>query len=738
MAKKTKTTAVDSVMSQMGEELPPEDAPKFKEPPAWQSIGHAAIRVSKAFGKNVERRKQAAVNAMEMVRSAWDEAYRYYNHNQVRDDVFKSQMRPTTFRQGDSYENLVFSNTSVMIPAIYSKNPDVAFSTDQSEDKEFVAVLSKAVNAVFNKKAPRGINLKPRMKKAALHAELTNLGVVKLDYISKDNSLEKAQLDMSDLFTKLEKAKDVKEVQEIEGQMMALETNMEWMEPSGFKLSCVLPTNIIIDPTAENEDGSDAQWILEETYIATNFLNAKFTKKDGDENVLLYKPTHKIKAAGIGSREDALGLVLEAIEEGTEAKKSHTDELRQTYIYQNMTKCFYYWDKSTRKIFLFTDNDWTWPVWAWEDELNLSRFFPYFLIQFYPSTGGIVAPGEASFYLDQQDEINQINAEMRKIRRMVFNILIYNNNKIKPDDAKKIANYLKGGIGENILGVNVDAGLSIKDAMETLAPPSINYEAVFNKQPIYQAIDRLSSVSDALRGSQLKANTTEDAVQAYVSAAQLRVSNRTDAIEECVQELAWAVAEILVSRASPEEIAGLVGENEAVKWQSLSVNELNANYSVKVAAGSSEKPTSQFKKKEAIQISQAVGQFATAAPGATLKVVLKLLKGAFPEIQITDEDWASIDQEILSNLQRGISVPGGAQPAAKGGANAPQGGAAAQRPTDGGSNGSQRGALQQQLEALPPEAKQEIMQQIRSGVPPQQALAPFIGGAKQNAPPKPR
>jgi hypothetical protein len=709
--------AEDQVFSQMGEDLPLEGASKAKEPPAWQSIGHAAIRVSKAFGKNVERRKQAAINAMEIVRQAWDEAYRYYNHNQVRDDVFKSQVRPTTFRQGDSYENLVFSNTSVMIPAIYSKNPDVAFSTDQAEDKEFVNVLSKAVNAVFNKKSPRGINLKPRMKKAALHAELTNLGVIKLDYISKDSSLEKAQTDMDGLFERLEKAEDIKTVQEIEGQMMALETNMEWMEPSGFKLSIVLPTNLIIDPCAENEDASDANWLLEETYIATNFLNAKFTKKDDNERVLLYKPTHRIKTDGVGSREDALGLVLEAIEEGVEAKKGHTDDLRQSYIYQNMTKCFYYWDKSSRKIFLFVDNDWSWPVWAWEDDMKLSRFFPYFLIQFYPSTGGVVAPGEASFYLDQQDEINQINAEMRKIRRMVFNVLVYNNNKIKPDDAKKLANYLKNGTGDNILGINVDAGMSIRDAMETLAPPSINYEAVFNKQPIYQSIDRLSSVSDALRGSQLKANTTEDAVQAYVSAAQLRVSNRTDAIEECVQELAWAIAEILVSRATPEDVVGLVGEKNAAAWKSLSVEELNADYSVKVAAGSSEKPTSAFKKKEAIQISQAVGQFARAAPGSTLKVVLKLLQGAFPEVNISEEDWNSIDQEIQANLQRGVSTGGAPQPGAGPGA-----------PSGAGPNGK-AGALQQQLESLPPEAKASIMQQIRSGVPPQQALAPFLQGA---------
>ena len=713
MATKKKETE-DSILATMGA---PPDVKKEKEIPAWQAIGNAAIRVSKAFGRNVERRKQAAVTAMEVVRQAWDECYRYYNHNQVRDDVFKTQRQSSTFRQGDSYENLVFANTSVMIPAIYSRNPDVKFSTDQDEDKEFVEILSKAVNALFNKKQPRGVNLKPRMKKAALHAELTNLGIIKLDFITKDNSIEQAQTDVQGIFDKLEKAKDIKEVKELEGQLQALETNMEWMEPGGFKLKCVLPTNLIIDPCAENEDGTDANWMLEETYFATDYLNARFTKKaekGGDERVLLYKPTHKIKTEGMGSREDALGLVLEAIEEGVEAKVSHTDEQRQSYIYQNMTKCWYYWDKSTRKIFLFADNDWSWPVWAWDDDLGLSRFFPYYLIQFYPATGGIVSPGETSFYLDQQDEINQINAETRKIRRLVFNVLVYNSNKLKPDDAKKIANYLKTGVGENILGINIDEGLSIKDAMETLAPPSINYEALFNKQPVYNAIDRLSSVNDALRGAQLKTNTTEDAVQAYLSSAQLRVSNRTDAIEAAVEDIAWSMAEIMVSRFSSEDVAGLIGEQKVGLWKNMTVAELNANYAVKVAAGSSEKPTSIFKKKEAVQIAQSLGQFARAAPGSTLRVVLKLMASAFPEIQITEQDWASIAQEIQANLTRGVSTGEGSEH--QGGQPAPEAGA----------------DMRAKLESLPPEEKQKILQQVRSGADPRQALAPYM--ENRNAP----
>jgi hypothetical protein len=694
----------------MDEDMP-EGVAQVTPSPGYQVLGPKVV-VSKAFGKNVERRKQAAIVAYEQVRSAWDEAYRYYNHNQVKDDIFRSSA-DRAFRSGDGFENLVYANTSTMIPAIYAKNPDVAFSTDQDEDKAFAKVLARAVNAIFNKKTSPGINLKPRMKKAALHAELTNLGIVKLDYIRKEDSREAAEFEIQDLYTELEKAKDMKIVKELEGKMQALESQMEWMEPSGFKLSNVFPRNLIIDPCAENEDGSDANWMLEEIYLSTDFLNAKFTTKKKDEFKSIYKPSHKVKLEGPGSREDALGMVLEAIEGGKESAPSNIDEQQQSYIYQNMTKCYYYWDKTTRRIYLFADNDWTWPIWAWEDELRTSRFYPYFFVQFAPATGGVVSPGEVSYYLDQQDEVNKINREVVRIRRAVFNILVYNNNKIKPDDAKKLANYLKDGTGDNVLGIDVPDGMSIKDGMETLAPPSINYKELFDKGNLYAAIDRISSVNDAIRGAQFKTNTTEDAVQAYTSAARIRVGNKTDAVEDCVQDLSWTIAEILVSKVPTEVIRGLVGDKLIADWKSMEISDLNASMTVKVAAGSSEKPTSTFKKKEAIQIAQAVGQFAKAAPGAALKIILKLLKGAFPELDVTDEDWEAITQETMMQLQRGTSAEGAPQPP---GASEGQGG----KP-----NG---------LMNVPDNVKAMVVDAVNKGATPQQALQPVM--EKLNASPK--
>lgn len=701
MARK-KVSQKDQVLQQMGEDpTPPKEK---KQQPLYKIIG-PKVPVSKAFGKAIETRKQAALMATELVREARNEAYRYYNHNQTKDAVARrSGSGDVRFRSGDSNENVVYSNVSTMVPAIYSKNPDIAFTTEQDEDKEFVAVLTKAVNAIIKLPPPLGISLKPRAKKAVLHAELANLGVLKLDWVDKDDSREEAQEEMERLYKELAEAKNSQQIKAIEGKMLALEAQMEWRDPSGFKLNNLIPSNIIIDPCAENEDGSDANWMLEECYLSTDFLNQRYTdgKTDEDGGKLIYHPTHKVKFDGEGARDDSLGLVIEALATGTDEGKDHTDEERLSYVYQNMTKCWYYWDKITRRIYLYADNDWSWPIWVWEDELKTTRFFPYHLMIFSPSTGGVESPGEVSYYLDQQDELNKINAELVRIRRLAFTIMVYNNTKIKPDDARKVANYLKTGKGLNILGIEVPEGQSIKDVLETIVPPSLNYESLFNKEPIYKAIERIGSVNETVRGGQFKTNTPARVAEQYANAAAIRITNRTDAIEDCIGELAWTIAELLVSKASKDYIKTLIGEKNMEHWESMSVAELNARCSVEVAAGSSEKPTSARKKEQAIEIAQAVGQFAQAAPGASLRIILKMFKKAFPDMDITDEDWEAIYQEIQQRTQ------------------AEQQSASGEEPTSEGQ------AIEDQLNQLPDEVKRQALEQIQAGADPREVIAPLI------------
>ena len=41
-----------------------------------------------------------------------------------------------------------------------------------------------------------------------------------------------------------------------------------------------------------------------------------------------------------------------------------------------MTKVWYVWDRVTRRLEMYADNDWKWPIWVWDDPYQLQGFYP--------------------------------------------------------------------------------------------------------------------------------------------------------------------------------------------------------------------------------------------------------------------------------------------------------------------------------------------------------------------------
>jgi hypothetical protein len=149
-------------------------------------------------------------------------------------------------------------------------------------------------------------------------------------------------------------------------------------------------------------------------------------------------------------------------------------------------------------------------------------------------------------------------------------------------------------------------------------------------------------------------------------------------------------------------------------------------------AGSMEKPNSAFKKKEALEVGQVLGQFAQAAPGAVLRVLLRLYSQAFTDVIIKPEDWAALDQEIAANLQRGVSTAaapqGGTGPGQTGMSSQPQSGMqqGAALPQQGSAVQQDQQAQIQILELakqLPPGIQNQIVQMSESGVPAQEIMS---------------
>lgn len=694
--------------------------------PLFRIYEKSRIPVGKSIGKMFQKKYLAAQKAYEHIYSIWEEAFKYYNNDQSR----TIQTTRGIFRRGDGTDNIVFSNLNVMLPAIYSKNPDITCTTTDAADEGFCESLQVVLNVLFHKK--NGLNTKPKVKKAAGMALLTNFGVVKLDFTKKADSREQVISEMERIGKLVAKASAPMEAERLYGELEALEQNIEVYEPSGFKLKNVLPHNLTVDPYAEEPDGLDAAWMAEDVMLPTQSLTALYTKPSEDsdpeqedpDRVLVYKPTHKARFDTGGDRDDGLGIVMDAIDGAGNSPESYTETERTAYIHLYYTACVIVWDKIARRVFLFQKDDWSWPIWVWDDPLNITRFYPYFITAFAMSTGGTVSPGEVAYVLDQQDEINDINRQKSRIRRSVFDFFYYNSDAVEAEVAEEFVKALRGVTpdGKHLIGVKA-GDKKVSEIIEAVVPPAAHMDVLFDKAPVMETVNRIMNISDALRGVQFKTNTNVAAVNTYQDSMRLSVGSKVDAIEDTIADLALAVAELSVQNLSNEDVADLVGAAHAEAWQQMDLATFNASYTVEVVAGSMEKPNSTFKKKEAVEVTQALGQFAQAAPGTTLKLMLKVISKAFTEVVVKDEDWAALDAEITANLQAAQAGPtsGSNLPAAGGGGGSGAPPPQAQLPANN---------MQAQAANLPDRVKRRIMEMRDQGIADSE-IAKFIVAAVQ-------
>ena len=210
----------------------------------------------------------------------------------------------------------------------------------------------------------------------------------------------------------------------------------------------------------------------------------------------------------------------------------------------------------------------------------------------------------------------------------------------------------------------------------------------------------------------------------------MSVGAKIEVVEDVMADLCKSLLEMCVQNMSPEEVIGLVGQKIGAGWQNMPLDRFNSQFALDIVPGTAEKPDSIFKKKEAIQIVQAIGQFASAAPITSMKVALRVLEQAFTTVVIKPEDWDLMEAEMSMQAQRGNSTgapappqPGQNGPPSPGG---PPG--AAPKPPAGGPPGPGGPApaggggagIPPELANLPPQVKNQVMQMHAQGLPAEQ------------------
>ena len=695
-----------------------------KREPAYRVVGDSKIPVSKATGKMWKSRVSQAKSHTEDVREAWSEAIRYFENDQLEHRVRQQYASGNTLGNQKlnsnitETENVVFANVTTMVPALYSRNPEAEVTSNVESKKRLATITERLVNVLGGRKASPGINLKPKAKRSVVTCLLTNRAWIKIGWTAKQESSEQALEDLAKLAKQLEKAKDTKKIIEVEGKIQALEESIDILQPSGPFVKVKSPFEIHVDPSAKEIDLSDANWLIEEDILPTEFILAKYAKRKGKSNEFrsIYAPTHIMKVS-LGEQNDDDNNSADnfsIFEEGKDTAKSFGFNDEVAFEKAKMTKVFKVYDKVTRRVLMFNSKDWTWPIWVWDDPDRLDTFYPFYPLTFFESPNGPLTKGEVSYYLDQQDAINEITDETRRARRWGRRNIFYNSNVLSQEDATMVLN----GDDGTARGLNVPVETKLADVIGSIPPPSVQFDKLFDKENYYRAIDRISSVGTVLRGEQFKTNTNQAAVQANSQAANMRVDEKGDQIEDWIGAIYWGIAQLCLQYMPVEQVVELVGEEAQEVWENLSPEEINS-LSLIVLGGTTKKPTSAAKKEEALEFGQVLGQFVNAAPGPVLKVMLQVMEKAFDEVTMREEDWT----ELIKSIEQ-------------------QAGGDQQQQQQQGQDvaGASPEQLQEMLAQLPPEVKQQVQSAIQSGVSPQKALQGAMrqaaNGGQPAAPPQ--
>lgn len=708
-------SAIDKMLRDDGVELE-EDTVVGPDEPLYRVVGDSKIPVSAKMGVLWESRRCQGLADRNQAQTRWDEAIRYYENDQIthrgaRDN--SSGNTPYSRRLNNEWtetENVVFANASIMVPMLYAKNPTITASTSVETNQALAIAVQELCNKLMSMRSAPGIGLKTKMRRNILMTLLTNSGWVKINWVSKSDSSEQALVDLEKLTEELQSAKTIKQIKEVEGKIAALEETVNLLSPAGPTVKLRSPHHIVVDPTAEEPDGSDANWMMEWDYLPTEYLNAVYGKKSGEQVVSVYEPTHIMMAAeaSAGGVQDEVDNFKLMPDDGEAKPNAYGYKSEAQLKAASMTKVWWVWDRTTRRVFLFADNYWRWPVWVWDDPLQLPRFFPYFRLWFHEGTAAQNSKGEVTYYLDQQDAINEINDEVRRGRAWAKRNLFYNKKVISQEDVEAV---LKGPDG-TARGVSLEEGTSLNDAIMSIVPPALKFPELFNTDTKFSAIDRITGVNAAMRGGQFKTNTTNKAVDTYQQNVDIRIDERTDLIEDFIADIMWNIAMLCMMRWDTADVAQLIGQ-AAAGWRRISdAREFDTLVNLRVEAGSIGKPNSREMKQQAVQLGQVLGQFANAAPAVVL-VMVKMFERAFQgQIVITPEDWQMIEESMTMALTKAGSGPGGE---------------GEQEPPDPNAEPAQsdeqlKEQVRAQIEALPPQAKAMLEQLVSQGEPPAEAL----------------
>jgi hypothetical protein len=304
---------------------------------------------------------------------------------------------------------------------------------------EMAEVMKRLVNTLASMQWAPGFYMKPKARQAVVCAILTNEAWCEVGYTEKEVSSDKALQDLQQAALELETAETDEAIREVEGKLQALEEKVDLLSPEGPFVRFRWGKDVVVDPDSVCPMHSDASWIMYRHMFSTSYLNAVYGQKQEDGSYKsVFEATHVLSVPQSENGIDEVVANFKLLSDDKVNPKDYGYEDDNSFRHAQRTLTWIVWDKTTRRVLLFNEKNWKWPIWVWDDPYGLPGFFPLAKLAFHTAPVGARAKGETTYYLDQQDAINEMNDETRRIRQWIKRNIFYNSGTINKDDFEKV------------------------------------------------------------------------------------------------------------------------------------------------------------------------------------------------------------------------------------------------------------------------------------------------------------
>lgn len=465
--------------------------------------------------------------------------------------------------------NLHFGNMAALLPQVYAKDPEFSAQISASVPSARQALIRKFASTAENAIAKYLVNdamLKKQAKKSLRSTYTTAVGWWKLSWQEnrqKDPLILNQIKDTQDNLDRLKMLRDSLDdpaaaanqellMAQLQQTLAGLETQQEITIARGLALDFIASEDILIidDSVRAVSDYIRAGANAHRVWMTPDQFKTRFgyTPKKAK--------SYSEKDGGISQSEDSNKGCLLCVWE--------------------------IWSQDDNRIYYVCTGEEGFCEEPRSPDWTGKRWYPFFLLAFNETDGSFYPISDVELTEALVDEYNQNREDFVRDRQGALPInVVRKGGSLTPKDIDAIKNRK----GSDIVMVEGVGGAKLTDDMYSGSLSTIN-PGNYDTAPARNDIEMLVGGGDAARGAVLKAKT---ATEASILAQGLRgrSAERTDVIEDLLNELGPYALEILLRKVTEQEIKNIWPD---AVWPTMSIDEIFNMVTIQVRGGSTGKP----------------------------------------------------------------------------------------------------------------------------------------------------